>query len=773
MKKIVLFSFALFAMCFQTTRAEWVDNYWMEIYHGDTLYFDVFEEDYTARLEYVGLQITTNHLYIPQTITVLKEYQDDYGQMQTRTIVCSVTRLQPGFYVGGQPYSTGSWGGEWHFPVDTVTIPSSVMEGKIAAENIIFEGTIAQWNSITGGFSADISYFSGYNLYINGTMVTNLTIPSGIDSIYDNAFSCCKSITSIAIPNSLSYIGAYAFSNCYNLQSITIEPGSYMFSDYVFPRAESYPVPHGIREIHFTGTINQWATRNWKRAVSSSPEDYGANDVMLDGYEMYDTLDDGSVSEWNTTRQGYKLYIGESLLTDCIITADTIRPYAFYNCASLQSVTITASVQAIFDEAFNRTPNIKILNLPENIPSLMFYRWEGDGMHSYAAPSDTLHPLFGRPNSLIRISYAGSMEDWLENGWFRKVNAFKGTPGFASSDTSTFALYLDGTLLEDCELPTSITSIPDYAFQTCNIRSLTVPDNIDTIGAFAFALCSHLEGDLQIDHAGIGPFAFAQSNAPLNVVIGDGVRTIENAAFFRDSLLSLTIGASVDSIGAQSFSCHFPERITVLGTNPAKLGSYSFLNIDEMIPSSSVPLHIPCGSYDNYASSKWADMFSNITEVENEISVSSAPLAFAGMEIIAGTVEIVRGATCESNEVTVKATGRTIEGYHFRFDHWSNGSHENPYTFNLTSDTMLVAYFAQGTDGVDVASSEKVRTFTDNGQIVVDIADGCMVSLYDISGRLLASKHNCDGQLRFDVPASGAYIIKADGLTAKKIVIIK
>ena len=60
------------------------------------------------------------------------------------------------------------------------------------------------------------------NLYLNGTLVTDLIIPEGVTAIKNYAFSECSSLTSITIPNSVTSIGYIAFLRCYRLTSITI-----------------------------------------------------------------------------------------------------------------------------------------------------------------------------------------------------------------------------------------------------------------------------------------------------------------------------------------------------------------------------------------------------------------------------------------------------------------------------------------------------------------------------------------------------------------------
>ena len=49
-----------------------------------------------------------------------------------------------------------------------------------------------------------------------------ITIPEGIETIGNGAFSDCGNLTEIIIPESVMKIGEWAFSGCKNLKSVNI-----------------------------------------------------------------------------------------------------------------------------------------------------------------------------------------------------------------------------------------------------------------------------------------------------------------------------------------------------------------------------------------------------------------------------------------------------------------------------------------------------------------------------------------------------------------------
>lgn len=58
-----------------------------------------------------------------------------------------------------------------------------------------------------------------------------------------------------------------------------------------------------------------------------------------------------------------------------------------------------------------------------------------------------------------------------------------------------------------------------------------------------------------------------------------------------------------------------------------------------------------------------------------------------------------------------------------------------------------------------------------NGQIVVEGAEGSTVCLYDVVGRLLATRRETAQEVLLDVPASGAYLVKIGDAPARRVVV--
>ena len=198
MKKNYLFLIALFALSAQS----WAYDF-SYTYQGQTLYYNIVDGN---------AQVTYKNSYYPR-------YTNLTGSL---TIPSSVT-------YNGTTYSVTSIG-ELAFSgcsgLTSVTIPNSVTSigGSAFADcsgltSVYYTGDVAGWCGITFG---DNPLYYAHNLYINGSLVTDLVIPSGVTEIKNSTFDRATCLTSVTISNSVTSIGNQAFFDCSGLTSVTI-----------------------------------------------------------------------------------------------------------------------------------------------------------------------------------------------------------------------------------------------------------------------------------------------------------------------------------------------------------------------------------------------------------------------------------------------------------------------------------------------------------------------------------------------------------------------
>lgn len=76
-------------------------------------------------------------------------------------------------------------------------------------------------------------------------------------------------------------------------------------------------------------------------------------------------------------------------------------------------------------------------------------------------------------------------------------------------------------------------------------------------------------------------------------------------------------------------------------------------------------------------------------------------------------------------------------------------------------------------EGIDDMDALNAKVYSSHGQIVVEESNGNRVTLYDISGRIIATKQDYNTAINFDVPTSGTYMIKIGNHAVRKVVVIK
>ncbi|MBR2875733.1 MAG: leucine-rich repeat domain-containing protein, partial [Clostridia bacterium] len=108
---------------------------------------------------------------------------------------------------------------------DSVTSISSYAFEDCTSHTSVYITDIASWCNIEFGGYYENPLCNGADLYLNGELVTELTIPESVTEIKDYAFRGCTSLTSTTIPNSVTSIGRLAFYSCDSLTSITIPDG--------------------------------------------------------------------------------------------------------------------------------------------------------------------------------------------------------------------------------------------------------------------------------------------------------------------------------------------------------------------------------------------------------------------------------------------------------------------------------------------------------------------------------------------------------------------
>ena len=181
--------------------------------------------------------------------------------------------------------------------------------------------------------------WSDYKSYIK-----YVTLPDGLTSIGERAFSDCKSLTSVTIGNSVTSIGGFAFSSCNSLTSVTLGNSVTSIGDYAFQRCRS------LTSITIPNSVTSIGYEAFRYCYDLTSVTIGNSVTSIGGYAFSSCSSLTSVT------------IGNSVTS--------IGGYAFSGCESLTSVTIGNSVTSIGGSAFAQCYGLTSVTLGSGVTSI-------------------------------------------------------------------------------------------------------------------------------------------------------------------------------------------------------------------------------------------------------------------------------------------------------------------------------------------------------------------------------------------------------------------
>ena len=274
--------------------------------------------------------------------------------------------------------------------------------------------------------------------------------------------------------------------------------------------------------------------------------------------------------EYTVTKIGEQAFYSCNKMTSVIIPNSVTSIYkgAFRYCSGLVgSLTIPSSVRTIEDFAFFRCENLTSIIIPNTLTSI------GNDAFAYCTGLSEVH--------------ISDLEAWCKIQF--------------NSNPLTYAhhLFINGEELKNLEIPTSITSVGNYAFSGCSglsslkihdsvtsigwctfygcsgLTSLTIPNSVSSIDYGAFMNCSGLTGELLIPNSVsyIGDAAFNNCKKLNSVLVSNSLTTIGNEVFSHcEEMRSLIIPQSIVAIGDYAFSycesltsIEIPNSVTSIG----------------------------------------------------------------------------------------------------------------------------------------------------------------------------------------------------------------
>ena len=356
-----------------------------------------------------------------------------------------------------------------------------------------------------------VVYYNGYKYKVRvidrdafkgQSNISVVQIRYDINRIWQSAFENCTSLTTVYMPSSLTNVDYHAFWGCNALKSVyyaNATPTSNSVITNAFPdntnmtlyvsKAHTNSVENArkVQAFDYFSTIKKHVyasdfilSDHGYFCVTKAPLSDGSTrgEMSLVGVYADDNLNNSWSGAYNDGIADFDVVeIADSACLDNTgIKNVNLTGYsklrrvgnsAFNGCTALSSVALNSSLLEIGVFAFRSCGALTSINLPASVKECSAYFVDG---------CSNLQAISVNANN----SYYTSIKGVLYNK--AKTTLLRCPEGYAS--TSFF----------NDNYPSSITTIGDYAFESCkNINTMTIPYGVTSFGYGAFRYCSSLK----------------------------------------------------------------------------------------------------------------------------------------------------------------------------------------------------------------------------------------------------------------------------------------
>lgn len=415
----------------------------------------------------------------------------------------------------------------------------------------------------------------GDEAFYNCKNLLEVDIPQSITELNNGVFYGCSSLLSVKIPNNVTSIGEYAFYNCKGLTDIKIPEKVSQIGSYAFYNCE------GLTKVDISN-IKNWCELEFAY--------YGANPLEY----------------------AKNLYLNNEPVVDLVLTEEITKvgQMAFRYCETLQTLTVSESVQSFGTDAFSDCPNLEGIYLNDLsawctaegatpwAPNLYL---DGKLIEHLVIPNDITiirNATFSKAQCLKSVTLHSGVTT-LEGYAFGRCDNIEEVNFSTGLETIDYNAFESCKLLKEVVLPEGLKSIGAFAFEKCeSLTNVIIPESLERLGQYAFSECKNIVNlrynaiDCELD---ADTLKNAGKNTGINLVIGKNVKNIPfythglypsvgGNVVFVSNIVSVVFEefSTCESIGGYIFQHCWELQQIVIPKTVKSIGEYAFYDCTKL-----------------------------------------------------------------------------------------------------------------------------------------------------------------------------------------------